>query len=667
MRACFYLIFLGVFLGPVGAQQQDVPVACAACPSLSLVPDDVDLAMVVKEPQALLQKVDIHAALGSGKLPLTSIALASSQGNGEVLRKVLPLMAYVFVADEIGAGMEEWAEWAESAAGQVIHQQEAIVHSRVLADMVSAMEQVHVRPVYGVMGCCPGGEQALDEWMEKFLQKLRQVKAPSGFTSEIVDVRGFRGVRFQRNPDVRVQREEWEERLAQDLDRRAFYVLQKRVGSSLITVFCENPDEIRLAASPEESLAARGELAERGILAQPGLVMALYASPMYMQAQMDICRARYGMWASSLAEVFKALAARFPQQEPVYTAAASGAAALLQQALVMYPDQKSSIPLLVWGRQTLRETSSSASGTGNTLPVAAWDVNVEYDAGGREFESGLLFFQEKGQKSSDTIFYAESTPCRGGKWPNVQEVMNAVCSLVRGLDATATPEFRQANAARMELLDPFSQVVENMVAGWEIISQGLNGSSAWVLDASGQLPPTMGVAQGETPVLPRLAYVSEVSDRGKLDVGWRQMMSAAGQGLGALGMDPSLVWTLPITVHQDGFNLGYSLELPWFSGDLTPQVLVSPVAWVLGTSSALNRELMSYSVKPGTPYRGCVFTFRPGSLARTLESHASMPWAYSLRDATVAARRMADAFEEISGQYTIEEGRACWRIHVQFR
>jgi hypothetical protein len=172
-----------------------------------------------------------------------------------------------------------------------------------------------------------------------------------------------------------------------------------------------------------------------------------------------------------------------------------------------------------------------------------------------------------------------------------------------------------------------------MVALWDSLGEGFGSSlgreSALVIDLKGSPPSVPGVPQ---PVLddakiPRISWVSPVTDRAKLAESWDKMSLTLTGTFAKISemVGQDIPMQKPISSERDG-KTSWFIAMPFLTDDFLPSVTVSDQWFAASTSKNQALDLISQAEAGGEARKGFSFHLN----FRALESYAQQ--TYELAD-----------------------------------
>ncbi len=587
--------------------------------SLALLSPEVsDFAVLTRVGDNLLHLAE------SGKLPefdagdlpaellaLDNITLATTPATPATYA----LLRHALVSlGTVGSSLELAEEWASDARSEL---SDAIIESLILhADTTSALPEdtaggTHLPASYIILTTKPGEEALLQECKAHLLSGLQEEGHPG--VTPINEENGFSGIRLNV---VETYREELEEatqnmaprrkaQLLDELARHPLCILTRRQGNALIVALCENPQELKLAGTPAESLLSTDKLAACDAHLAQGMIAAACISPELAA----IGNAANSQPSIQLVNGISSVFTRLAEQEPANAQAYSKAAAAL--SFMGSELQKLTRPIT-------RPTFMQLWCDGNLHLTATGDAQ------GCSYRAGRLSLTSMADAPM-TSFYAESTPMELGITPpSSGELLEAAFSAAEGFALTLADEDRAQAEAVLTTAKAFTPEMRSLAAAASTTAEGLDGHVALVVDAThGMLPPISESTPEQTEAnIPRFSLYAGVKDRSKLAQGWEALLAAAGQVAAKFGAPPEIVGLLPISSQTVGGIVNYSLALPISTAETIPSLAVSDTGMAFGTSSQLNLKVME-SATGTLPFEGCAFALKFAPLAKTLRSLAT--------------------------------------------
>lgn len=641
------LMLMAATVAPLYAQQSTAPVAqvytdmatpattatatptqrAAAYPALALIPTDVESVVTINDLAGI---VNSAAQLGGEQAPaelmvLDSLAIATGKGTADAIKAAIPMLA---CKTGIDGKMEplpqiDWGHYAKAPMAAIISQ---LADNYVKATKEAALKNISdtkLPPIYVVLTGKPQSEATLAEYYPMILEALTSDIEPDS-KEELrtpVDVNGFSGIKldirgesfidpdyeFDDEKDTYVLKELSEEQkiLSAAIDKRSdVYVVLRQQGNAIIGVIAENPDDIKLPATAEESILNTPGVQAADANLDKSPVMLSYTAPAMLQNIAEIQYTPHVQIAQLVADTFTAMAAAATDAEKATFEAAAGSVNMLLTAAKSLLIPTGNVPDLcqIWKG----ENSIELQYTGNSQGIS--------------YAPGKLSLTAQADKP-DTIFYAEQTPATIAAIPTCTDIIDAVVNAYNGYCASIKDEYK-VGLEEQEAALAFLPECKELCNIFGSIGSGLGNSSAIVIDSAGSMPAILGGAPGNTTKIPRISFYSGVTDRTKLSDGWQSLLNFAAGVATKLGSDPTVVQMLPIVPTPVGNATSYSVALPWFTPDMVPNLTVSDTALAAGSSSVYNAELVT-SATGNMDFAGAVFSLKFEPLAKTIRGIAN--------------------------------------------
>ncbi len=635
--------------------------------ALALLPQDVsDFAVATNIGNSLQRLINSGrfpelnpGDFGDEALALDSAAIAmtaASPASCELVRKVLTTLPIISAYQQITDAEDEMKEKARTLIANHLleNAQKSLGISRGESGLVldEVWKQAHIPTLYAVITCKPGQDAALHEAYTNALKTLRENKKP--WQSDVDDVNGFSGVCL----DMAKWREslqpgnELETLFADLLAERKFYLVARQQPNAVIFALCEDPNELKLAASPADSVLATDKLAYCDANLKKGMLGAALVSKEMQEIHQASGIAGLLKLAPLISESFTQLGLQHAPKRPLYDNTAAALNLLTKEA------QQFAHPI------------------SHPTTVQAWcdddlHIHATGDAQGASYEKGTLRLGSIAE-APGTALYLESTPIDSGVTLSSPKVLlEAAMDVARGFAFTLKLQAKRDAEQGIAAVEQFMPELQSLAGACSTIRSGMDGQFAIILDSTqAPLPPIMsGSGQLASVELPRLAYYGGVADRSKLSQGWDALLATAGQVAGKLGADPSSISMLPIVPETVGTATSYKVSMPFFSADFVPSLTVSDKALALGTSSKLNTQLVEGATGT-TPFAGSVLNFRFAPLAKSLRSLANAlePGRQhgDLTNSAKALEQTASVVEGIYGASTVKEGVHTITLDVKF-
>ena len=599
----------------------------AAMPALAALPADCEACYAITNiPGVLanLHKLGVISQEDMLSMPdevkaLNSFAIGMGNGGAATINAVIRLYNCLSATDMLPVLNTVPMTAAEEYASILKQEYDKAVAS-VNSEITAVLSSVKLAPIYTVLAVNSGYEGMLEEWYNLLQETLNEAPAEEGF--EIVSVNGYNGIKFTLSKED-AEPTEWdseaEAAIKQALSERSIYVLFKLEGTKIISVVCENTDELKTVTSVQESILGTDKLAKLDDKLNMGITVLSYSSPAFTNAYNSETHGDLLKVAQTVENMFTALAAKGDANSATFAAASKASNTIINawNTLTVHTMDRPCVGALSWGNGVI-------------------DIDMYCDNCGFTYAPAKLSLLNKAA-DPNTIFYLESSYLKGYNLPTTEAMLDAGLAVIDGVVATATPETQASATASLAMAKAFLPELKQAVQAVSTIGSGLDNTCAVIVDKNATLPTLLGGKDGNTTAFPRVAFYSGVSDRAKLSEGWDSLLDVAGNVAKKAGQNPDLVNMLPIVPKMVGKATSYSVSMPWFTENLVPNLTVSDTAFVVGSSAKLNAELAETAT--GTvDVNGCVCTLKFAPLASMLRSIAD--------DLTAQAEAQAPAEEE---------------------
>ncbi len=587
--------------------------------ALALLPQDIpDVAVLTNVGGNLLSLAQSGRLpeLDAGDIPaellsLDNIALANTAATpatSALLQRVLISLSTVQSSVELA---EKWGADARDELSDAIIEELLLRADAGMALPEGATEGVRLPTSYAIVTTKAGEEALVQECAALLLSSLQEETRP-GITA-VNDANGFSGIRMDVVETFRAELEEAtqdmaprrREQLLAELAQHPLHILLRQQGNALILALCEDPQELKLAASPAESLLATDKLAACDANLGKRLLAAARISPELSAACQAVHEQPTYRLAEGISAVFTRLGGQDSANKEAFDKAAAGISFLSAELRKLSRPITRPSTLQLWCDGDLHLTATS-------------------DAQGCSYCPGELRLVTMAS-APQTSLYAESTPMQLGlnNLPDAQALLEAAFATAEGFALTVDGEERTQTAAAISTVKTFLPELQALAAASSTVCSGLNGQTALVMDSAyTPIPPVAGAQPGTHADAPRFAIYAGVSDRSKLSSGWEDLRAAAGQIAVKFGAPAEIVNMLPIASKQEGAAMSYSISLPFFSQDAVPCLAVTDSGLTLGSSVNLTTKVAN-SATGTTPFAGAAFALKFAPLAKTLRSLAT--------------------------------------------
>lgn len=376
----------------------------AAHPALAAIPADAEFVLSIDNIGTAAEGLAKLGLLDASDVELArqpkGISLALSPQFVSQFADMIPLYAdfnamSIQLAKDISAGSD-----TEEQVSQI----EAI-QSQITGKLAAAVKKIDkVGPVYAVLSM---DSQYNADLAASYDQVLQEFKGSESV--EYVEINGFKGIKLTAQiPDSDEELKE----LAAALNGRSIYILSKLVGDTLVIGLAENPEDIRPAATPAESILATDKLAKGDKALGQRSYLSCYSGANLVNTLNEMNKigpTLDGLWQAIQATYLKRL------KPETAAACARGVEMVMAELKKLDKSQAAKHPAFshLWQDDS------------------AIHFELEGDACGDSYEPAKSL--GSGLDTKDAPFYLETSPMR---FPNPINVPN----LVRGLSSAAPPD-----------------------------------------------------------------------------------------------------------------------------------------------------------------------------------------------------------------------------------
>ncbi len=685
------LCLLAASLAPAFAQEPGEPPAtqqpCPATPSAAAMAERraavfSSLAPLPAELSSFFVLCDFGGNLTrlteSGAFPelqvtesdkaLDGIAIASSRANAGSCKAAAQITANIFSWLLVDRAARSWMQRANDTTADIIRDEALSLLDDWENEAIALLPEVRIHPVYMVTSYKQGKEELRSREYQSQLMALHALCAAESNIERVEHVPGFAGIRCSW-PATDESSDKFNRAVDSELAGRFVYILLREEGNAIVTVVCEEPSEIQLAATPAESVLATELLAEADAQLDRGMIALGRTEGEFLSMSGMVTTEILRKLGTTAAHVFAALGRSDERNSEAYSRAATACEGIVTRlSPLLRPDEKPST-LKIWHDEDLH-------------------LQLSIDAQGAAFTPAPLRHMDR-MHDGNTILYAAMSPISGGATlPSPRELMEATLAIAPAFAHSLSPRHRARLEKDMRDLGPYLPALGGIADALHAISIGLDGNAALIVDAVPSTVPGIFVPEGEsssrrlTALLPRLALSIGVDDRSKLSEGWDGLLASCAAIGAQWGYDPNALGMLPIVPTEQGEGTTYTLSLPIFTPECVPTLSVSGNSLIAGSSRSLNNSLMS-SATGGAVFEGAFFIVRFRPLAASLNSLADAynertaeqdrlltddPYAYfmnrsarqqvadELRELADAAAGTGNIAESLHGSVTTEKG-----------
>ena len=385
--------------------------------------------------------------------------------------------------------------------------------------------------------------------------------------------------------------EETFDKLVAEIAKKNLVILTGAVGDYFVVFIGSSENDLRIAASPEESLAA-SSLA----FADPYITKDLLA---VVHGSKDLISALV-----SSAGGFKDMADGL--RDGISGSTALGDTRDIETLLQLVADKESDLKKLQSAEATQSvfyfEDGLKGESFGG-IDYGAIDWNADNRMGDLAKADGVFLFANLSTASSfdkAAIDYYEA----------IMETAYTIALKVaeKGGEDIDLAQFTQG----IQLFDSKFRV--ELVNIWKALStdmeDGLGRERAWVIDLNGSVPPIPGIPQPiiDKAKFPRLCLVAPVADRTKLASSWTRINESSTRILGHVSemMGTQIPMQKPISSDKDGLTTWF-FSMPFFNDDFMPSVTVGDDWFATSTSKVHAVDLIKQASESKSSSKGLVF------------------------------------------------------------
>ena len=454
----------------------------AAHPALAAIPADAEFVLSIDNIGTAAEGLAKLGLLDASDVELArqpkGISLALSPQFVSQFADLIPLYAdfnamSIQLAKDISA---------ESDTVELESHVEAI-QSQITGKLAAAVKKIDkVGPVYAVLSM---DSQYNADLAASYDQVLQEFKGSESV--EYVEINGLKG--FKLTAQIPDSDEELKE-LAAALNGRSIYILSKLVDDTLVIGLAENPEDIRPAATPAESILATDKLAKGDKALGQRSYLSCYSGANLVNTLMKMNKigpTLDGLWQAIQATYLKRL------KPETAAACARGVEMVMTELKKLDKSQAAKHPAFshLWQDDS------------------AIHFELEEDACGYSYEPAKSL--ASGLDTKDAPFYLEASPMR---FPNPINVPN----LVRGLSSAAplialVVEGSEEAAERsyQNQQEPVvKEVLDSSLKAFETLGSGICGADLIYVSPEGGF-----------------SYASSVKDRNAVVSGFTQLIDVS--------------------------------------------------------------------------------------------------------------------------------------------
>lgn len=448
-----------------------------------------------------------------------------------------------------------------------------------LKPLLEAAASKQLTPVYVVIS---GNEKEMAELYRSVLEGFQAGIEEMGDCARPEKMQGMEGMTLDLEKLAAQAPEEAREIFGDVLNLakgRKVSVFCKLVGDKLVFAASENPEAIRIPASAEESVLATDKCAALDQSLSTTPLCYAYATPEVMKGLTAANAASIRTSVLSIKDLMRVSLKSPEAAKPVYDSIDKMTDLLLR----MYEgagNMKHPSSLLVW--------------------MSPGDLHLEVsgDACGLTMAKEPLKLTTLAADPSVAFYYEQNKFTLPDYYPSASEVFETVEGFAL---AMLSAQGEQESLALYQMVRPDLGALGK---GLSTMGSGLSGNVAFTL------------RENPDAILAGSVYCG-VSNRATLAAGWQQVLKAAADCGARFGLNPEFVNALPIAEAPGPkgatrYSIVSPIPLP---AGLTPNVLVSDQALVIGSNAELNDHLVN-SVSATAAFPGYVFSFNPDAAAR---------------------------------------------------
>lgn len=583
MKLSSSLIALAATVAPIYAQQGAATplvdtmaaVQAPAAPKASVAQRAAALPALALMPQDVtfffstgVNDVTTGWARDLGTEGPASVAFGATTGSMEISMKYLLAVSAALNVDPYGSAIEKAViEVAKETAGQKI------------------------TPGYLVITASPS---EISQIHEQFTEACKEAAEEGGRGISAVQVAGLTGICVDCDMAFASDKsQDIPESLRAVYQGRKLNVVGGVRGNAFVIALAQDAADIKVPASADESVLATDKLSDTDKCIDKNVLGYAYVAPELVSSWCKTYAAMFESQIQSMLTLFTKHADITPEQEAALSKPVDQLTALM---VGMYkPYFNCTVP----------------------MTMTAWmdgDFHMEItgDASGVTVESALLKHVAMAQDPSTTL-YVESAKTSNPALPPVAEVYDSLESLAFALaDICGDEPQVQQGVAFYQVLRPH---IMEAGRGLATIGDGLSGHASFVLRENPNVFVEGALSLG-------------VTNRAKLREGWQMTLKAVGDGMGAFGLNPEMVNTLPVMAKpgptgSDCYGLVLPVAMP---KGLAPNIMLNDTALVFGSNEEVSGKMMETSSATAN-FPGGVFSFNPASAARIAQALADQEQA----------------------------------------
>lgn len=454
----------------------------AAHPALAAIPADAEFVLSIDNIGTAAEGLAKLGLLDASDVELArqpkGISLALSPQFVSQFADLIPLYAdfnamSIQLAKDISA---------ESDTVELESQVEAI-QSQITGKLAAAVKKIDkVGPVYAVLSM---DSQYNADLAASYDQVLQEFKGSESV--EYVEINGLKG--FKLTAQIPDSDEELKE-LAAALNGRSIYILSKLVGDTLVIGLAENPEDIRPAATPAESILATDKLAKGDKALGQRSYLSCYSGANLVNTLMKMNKigpTLDGLWQAIQATYLKRL------KPETAAACARGVEMAMTELKKLDKSQAAKHPAFahLWQDDS------------------AIHFELEEDACGYSYEPAKSL--ASGLDTKDAPFYLEASPMRFPNPINVPNLVRGLSSAAPLIDLVVEGSEEAAERSYQNQQEPVvKEVLDSSLKAFETLGSGICGADLIYVSPEGGF-----------------SYASSVKDRNAVVSGFTQLIDVS--------------------------------------------------------------------------------------------------------------------------------------------
>lgn len=454
----------------------------AAHPALAAIPADAEFVLSIDNIGTAAEGLAKLGLLDASDVELArqpkGISLALSPQFVSQFADLIPLYAdfnamSIQLAKDISA---------ESDTEELESQVEAI-QSQITGKLAAAVKKIDkVGPVYAVLSM---DSQYNADLAASYDQVLQEFKGSESV--EYVEINGLKG--FKLTAQIPDSDEELKE-LAAALNGRSIYILSKLVGDTLVIGLAENPEDIRPAATPAESILATDKLAKGDKALGQRSYLSCYSGANLVNTLMKMNKigpTLDGLWQAIQATYLKRL------KPETAAACARGVEMVMTELKKLDKSQAAKHPAFshLWQDDS------------------AIHFELEEDACGYSYEPAKSL--GSGLDTKDAPFYLEASPMRFPNPINVPNLVRGLSSAAPLIDLVVEGSEEAAERSYQNQQEPVvKEVLDSSLKAFETLGSGICGADLIYVSPEGGF-----------------SYASSVKDRNAVVSGFTQLIDVS--------------------------------------------------------------------------------------------------------------------------------------------